>query len=211
TASVTTSAITSSTRMPVTTQMMVQTPVEGSIWLVPDRIRNEMDDIRTEAKTTTKPRMRRARLFSRPANRRRADDESAATLSAGLSVGVTLSAIKCPNPLLLRGLFGGRNPFRFVPYGEVSGRKVKPDPIPPTLQDNCCQNVTLETGRPAGEIAPAERFQVSRPEELRSQGTNPGLSKSADAPGDDAPPAQIPAPKTRKGASAPPTHPGGSA
>src|SRR6218665_1060075 len=56
------------------------------------------------------------------------------------------------------------------PQGEES------DPIRPTLQDKCCQNVTLTTGAPvARQIAPVERFEVVRPEELRSQGGGGGL------------------------------------
>ena len=57
-ASVTTSAIISSTSRPVTIQMMVQTAVDGSVLVVSDRIRKEISDISTEADTTTNPSTR---------------------------------------------------------------------------------------------------------------------------------------------------------
>ena len=59
TASVTTRAITSSTRRPVTTQMTVHTVGEGSILVTPERMKKDADDISTEANTTTKPSTRK--------------------------------------------------------------------------------------------------------------------------------------------------------
>ena len=63
--------------MPVTIQITVHTVVDGWMLVVPDRIRNDSRDIITEAKTTTKPRMRKERLLLTAKGLRPRDGRSA--------------------------------------------------------------------------------------------------------------------------------------
>ena len=81
-ASVTTSAITDSTRRPLAIQMIVHTSGVGSILVVPVMIRNEPDATSTESTTMIRPTARSA-LRPRSVNSELDDRGGAASGSAG--------------------------------------------------------------------------------------------------------------------------------
>ena len=88
-ASVTTSAMTSSTNRPFATQMRVQTSGVGSMLVAPVMIRNEPEAVSTDSTTTIRPTARRA-CRPRSVNRDRDFDEGS---SAAPGMPLVASAV----------------------------------------------------------------------------------------------------------------------
>src|SRR5690606_4243487 len=94
----------------------------GSISVAPIMIRNEPDDTNTDSRTITRPMVRMVCLVRPPKNAGRV---LAGAGSPAVSGKASLSVVSVMHD----------------PVGAGSSRDF--EPAAPTLQDKCCQNVTL--------------------------------------------------------------------